>query len=492
MIQSVKGRNCVSAITSLLRQPTFPHTWIKTNVITSSNHIFISSEIEAYHSRRNHSSVPSDACSEIQSFTSDFKIDHKKCSTKGNNSKRPIYVAATHQHVGKTTTCLALISGLQKRFPKSIGYLKPVGQQHVPVYSKSAGGNIKVDKDVILIREHFKLNHLDYQFMSPIIIPPGYTKDYIDGKISRNAQLDIIKNAYDQIANENEVVLCEGTGHCGVGSIVEASNAKVASMLGADMVLIANGGLGSCFDELELNRALCKEHNVNVKGVIVNKVLPEKYEQTKDYISRALMKTWGIPLIGCVPDRPFLGCPALADLERVFNRKMISGSKHRFRHYTVEDMNLVTTSLQQFLTNLREKPSRTLYLCHVTRDDIIVGFLGEYGRRKRQQTIDKTAPSFEAALVICGREEKYEMSKQMMDMLNGLDDDAPVLVAPYASHKTMDMITNYTPKLNVHDTNRVNAAVNHYERYIDYDLLLTQTGNPTHSLKNDELLTPNR
>ena len=34
-------------------------------------------------------------------------------------------------------------------------------------------------------------------------------------------------------------------GHCAVGSIVGASNAKVASLIGADMVLVANGGLVS-------------------------------------------------------------------------------------------------------------------------------------------------------------------------------------------------------------------------------------------------------
>jgi hypothetical protein len=50
-------------------------------------------------------------------------------STDAQPKKRPIYVAATEQHVGKTTTCLALISGLKKRFPHSIGYMKPVGQQ---------------------------------------------------------------------------------------------------------------------------------------------------------------------------------------------------------------------------------------------------------------------------------------------------------------------------------------------------------------------------
>ena len=47
-----------------------------------------------------------------------------------------IFVAATRQHVGKTTVSLALMSGLQKRFNK-VGFLKPVGQQHLPVRDES-------------------------------------------------------------------------------------------------------------------------------------------------------------------------------------------------------------------------------------------------------------------------------------------------------------------------------------------------------------------
>lgn len=90
-----------------------------------------------------------------------------------NTNSRPIYVAATQQHVGKTTTCLSLISGLKKRFPHSIGFMKPVGQQHVPVYSELMGSEIRVDKDVTLIREHFDLQHIDYHNMSPVLIPSG-------------------------------------------------------------------------------------------------------------------------------------------------------------------------------------------------------------------------------------------------------------------------------------------------------------------------------
>jgi hypothetical protein len=38
-------------------------------------------------------------------------------------------------------------------------------------------------QDVSLMKEFFNLK-CDYQDMSPVIIPSGYTKDYIDGKVS--------------------------------------------------------------------------------------------------------------------------------------------------------------------------------------------------------------------------------------------------------------------------------------------------------------------
>jgi len=363
---------------------------------------------------------------------------------------------------------LALVSGLQKRFAK-VGFIKPVGQQHVEVTSSISGATLRVDKDVVLVRERFGLNHIDYQHMSPVIIPRGYTKKYVDGEITYQEQLDDIGHSFREVRDASDVVLCEGTGHCAVGSIVGVNNAQVASMVGADMVLVANGGLGSAFDELELNRVLCEHYNVRVAGVIINKVLPDKYDQTKHYMSKALKQAWGVPLLGCVPDRPFLGCPALFDLERLFHTEMICGQKHRFRHYNVNDLNLVTTSLTRFLENLREKPSRTLYVCHVTRDDLILGFMAEY---QRTRAVDERP--FEAALIICGRRGKYQISGEVLDMIHGLD-GCPIMVVDFSTHQAMQKIHAFTPKLNIDDKNRVGKAVEHYEPYINFDELLRRT-----------------
>jgi BioD-like phosphotransacetylase family protein len=224
------------------------------------------------------------------------------------------------------------------------------------------------------------------------------------------------------------------------------------------------------FDELELNKALCDRENVEIAGVIINKVQPDKLAQTAHYIRKALALHWGdVPLLGCIPDRPFLGCPALSDLERLFQTKLMTGDQHRMRHYKMEDLNLVATSLAVFLRNLSKKPSRTLYLCHASRNDILLGFLLEHP--------NGVAHRGESALIVTGTDE-YPLSQQVMDIIHGsnMETAPPVLLAPYSTNKVMEMIHKFTPKLNFEDSNRSETAIEHYEPHIDFDLLLERTG----------------
>jgi len=49
-----------------------------------------------------------------------------------NTSLPRVFIAATRQNDGKTTTSLGLLSALQKRLQK-VGYIKPVGQRFVQI-----------------------------------------------------------------------------------------------------------------------------------------------------------------------------------------------------------------------------------------------------------------------------------------------------------------------------------------------------------------------
>ena len=56
-------------------------------------------------------------------------------------------------------------------------------------------------------------------------------RDYLDQKINNNQQMDTIKNAFRSISGHSDVVLCEGTGHVAVGSIIDQNNASCAKMV---------------------------------------------------------------------------------------------------------------------------------------------------------------------------------------------------------------------------------------------------------------------
>ncbi|KAG9401933.1 hypothetical protein AC1031_007637 [Aphanomyces cochlioides] len=371
--------------------------------------------------------------------------------------KNAVYVAATRQHVGKTSTCLGLLQGLTNRF-EHIGFLKPVGQQSVVV-----DGNLRVDKDVRVAKEVFGLSRCDYADMSPVVIPPGYTRDYLDGKITLESQLDKIHKSFKRISERNEFTVVEGTGHTGVGSIVNVSNARVAAELGVDMVLIANGGIGSTFDDLSLNRAMCKEYGVRIRGVILNKVRPDKVDMMWDYFPKAL-KQWDIPLLGVVPDLPRLAQHSMMDFEDLFHTELLSGHARRMKQYN--SVNLVTSGLRRFLVELSSNQfNDTLFVAHASRNDIILGFLSH-----SQNFELKTGQEFGGGLILTGLPPKDQPQEYMMDIISRAH--LPVLYAPYTTFEAMDMMGSFTAKFNATDVNKVLSCAKHYEQCINFDALL--------------------
>ena len=291
-------------------------------------------------------------------------------------------------------------------------------------------------------------------------------------QVDKHAQRRSISRAFEATAAASDVMLLEGTGHVGVGSCINASNAQVASMLNADMVLVANGGIGSTFDELDLNYQACRAANVRLAGVVVNKVMPEKCDEVRRYMTQLLERNWGVPLLGVVPDRPFLGFPALKDLERLLGTDLISGGEFRLRHFDVAQISLVTTVLGHFLGSMKNKQracgrsnDRTLYVTHVTRNDIILAFLSEHQRK-----LSLGLPS-ESALILCGNGEA-RLCPEIEAMARA--GNAPILHVRESTWPVMTKIAAFAPKLNIDDTHRVTEAVDWYEPHIDVDQLVAR------------------
>ncbi len=212
-----------------------------------------------------------------------------------------IYVAATSQHVGKTTSTLGLVSSFMKKGLK-VGYCKPVGQKFLDLQ------NLRVDKDTILFADLINFEIIP-ELHSPVILGPGATEMYLDEPEKFNIE-SILINAERELAAANEIVIYEGTGHPGVGSVANVSNARVAKLLNAGVVMVVEGGVGSTIDMLNMTTALFREEQVPIIGVIINKVLPDKMDKVRHYVGK-WMKAHDLRMLGLMPYENKLAFPLI-------------------------------------------------------------------------------------------------------------------------------------------------------------------------------------
>jgi BioD-like phosphotransacetylase family protein len=214
---------------------------------------------------------------------------------------RSIYVAATGQHVGKTTSTLGLIHSL-RNLGHNIGYCKPVGQQYVTHDGK------RVDKDTALFANFMGFD-IEPEIHSPIILGPGDTQEFIESPEKFDLHGDL-KHAQAVLESRHEFLVHEGTGHPGVGSVAEVSNSVVAQMLGAGLIMVVPAGIGNTIDKLDLHLSAFQQKNIPILGVIINKCIPEKIDKVRYYVGKKLSQR-GIPILGILPYEEELGLPLM-------------------------------------------------------------------------------------------------------------------------------------------------------------------------------------
>ena len=167
---------------------------------------------------------------------------------------KPLYVAATGQHVGKTTSTLGLVSNIVGH-GLNVGYCKPVGQQHLFVEGQM------IDKDVTLFSQILGFKIIG-GLHSPVVMARGVTKRYIDDP-SQFRFRDNILDASHHLNKMHEIVVYEGTGHPGVGAVADVSNADVAKLLRAKVLMIVEGGIGKTIDKLTMSIAQFQNYDMS-------------------------------------------------------------------------------------------------------------------------------------------------------------------------------------------------------------------------------------
>lgn len=344
------------------------------------------------------------------------------------------FVASTGQNVGKTTISLGLVSLLKERL-SSVGFMKPVGQEFV----ETADGT-SVDKDILLFRETFGLSD-PFEAMSPLVLPSGFTREFLDGKIATAGIAAKIKASFQSLASAHDAIIVEGTGHVGVGSIIGLNNAQVAAMLGLPVILVASGGIGAPFDALTLNKLLCDNLHLPIAGIVLNQVRPDQLDKCRTYMTKAL-KEWNLPLLGVIPHDPLLSTPTMHDYSHLFNTVLIAGEKFAWHHFP--KTTLVATSSEDFGAHLRHNE---LIITPASRDDIILTLL-----TKHWDFALKDEPFYVGCLLTGSVPPKPSLVEKLKQA------HIPTLYAPIDTYLAMKRISAFTAKMNVSDTKKIERA----------------------------------
>lgn len=227
---------------------------------------------------------------------------------------RNIFIAATGQHVGKTTATLGLIANFRRR-GLTTGYCKPMGQRFVDV-----GNGEVADKDAVLFAQTLGFD-IEPKIHSPVIILPGLTRNYINHTEPFDFK-ERIRHAAEYLESNCDIVVYEGTGHPGVGSVIDLSNAQVAKMLGSGVLMIVEGGIGNTVDRMNMSLSLFREEGVPILGVLVNKVRRDKYEDVRFHLEKRFQEM-NIPLLGVLPYDQSLSFPIMEAINQAVDGKVV-------------------------------------------------------------------------------------------------------------------------------------------------------------------------
>ena len=356
-----------------------------------------------------------------------------------------IFVAASSQHVGKTTSTLGLVSSFMKLGYK-VGYCKPVGQKYLDVQ------NLRVDKDTVLFADLINFNIVP-ELHSPVLLGPGATERYLDNPDSFDLK-EMILSAASTLEKENEINIFEGTGHPGVGSVANLSNARVAKILNAGVVMVVEGGIGSTIDMLNMTTALFREEKVPIIGVIVNKVHPEKIDKVRHYLSH-WMGQQNLKLLGLLPYERTLAFPVIKTVSEAIQGVITYNADYA--------NNRVESILAGSLIDLKElKSSQDLLLVVATRS--INEAIKKIESMARQHKI-KNCPL--SGIVATGQ-GKFE--KQTLEYIE--KNKIPLIRSELDTYGAVISISKIEVKINTSTPWKVNMAIDLIQNNVDLEAIL--------------------
>jgi len=355
-----------------------------------------------------------------------------------------LFVAATGQNSGKTTTSLSLLHLARKKYDK-IGFIKPIGPKLATLNGRL------VDKDAALMAQVYGLEkYLEY--MSPVVLQPGTTKKVLEGEILPADFEQKVLTAVEVLDRACDFLIVEGAGHSGVGTVLGMSNAHIARLVDAPVLMVTGGGIGNVVDSVGMNAALFHQEGADIRAIVANKIIPEKREETLHYLDLAFRDS-GIKVIGGFNYQPILANPTLRRISSVLGLPIQGNREEDMR--IVHHIQIGAASTQRVVEILQES---TLLLVTSSRDELLVTLANLY-----------TLPEYRSkivGLIIPGVAPLSNITQKILDRSN-----IPYMRTERTTTEIFLDVSEDVSKLTAEDIEKIALIQTLAEKRFDFDFI---------------------
>ena len=355
---------------------------------------------------------------------------------------KKIFIAATGQHTGKTTISFSLMHLARKKYQR-VGFMKPIGPKCVTFQS------ITMDMDAALMAGIYGLER-DARYMSPVVVPRGTTRKFLDNEFPAGYQRELLVNALHELEQRHDFLIIEGSGHGGVGSILGLNNAQVARLANAPVMMITNGGIGNVVDAVELNLALYEKHQADVRMVLVNKLEHDKRESTLFYLRKAFSDSY-LKVSSAFDYSPVLANPTLQNISRLLKHPL--HGKQEGRNRIVHHIHLGAASSQTVIDHLMDS---TLLITTSSRDELLVTTSSLYNIPDYRKKI--------AGLVIPGHSPVTAITQSILD-----ESGIPYIRIQKTTAEIYAALMDHVSKITTEDTEKLDLLRSTAETSINFE-----------------------
>jgi phosphate acetyltransferase len=348
-----------------------------------------------------------------------------------------VFIASAEPYSGKSVVALGLVNMLLGKAQK-VAYFKPI-------INPDPKGKKDVHIDTVL--SHFKL---PVRYEDSYAFTRQQAMKLLEME-NQNEMIDTVIRKVKKLEEVHDFTIIDGSDFVGDGTAFEFdTNINIAKNLGSPVIIVVSGE-EKTIPQL-INSVLTVWRNfelreVQVVGIIVNKVKPEQADAVKEFLTGQLNED---VILSIVPVDKSLLAPTMKEIYEQLGGKMVCGEDQLSNQVD----NFVTGAMQvpQFLNHIKEN---VVIVTPADRGDIVISAM--------QANLSANYPKVAGIVITVGG----KLDKPVQRLIEGLSTVVPLVSVKTGTFETISRLGSIHSRITSDNIKKIELAIDTFDKYVD-------------------------